>query len=128
MRLLWYPEYSPDNSSSSVWKSLRKDLAKRHDLMLLVEAFLKKLAPIKDLAELQKSEEIFPVGEGLWEMRIPKTRKGGVVRIYFCYKPDCPETLVLLEAELKHDKAGSGIPSARQRQTQYYEKLKRKPR
>lgn len=94
--------------------------------MLLVEDFLKKLTPLKDLAELQKSKEIVPLREGLWEMRIPKTRIGGVVRIYFCFKPADPESLVLLGAELKHDKSGIGVPIAQQRRTKYIETLKGK--
>ena len=48
-------------------------------------------------------------------MRIPPTRKGGVFRIYFCYskEPNEKDTLILLAAELKHEKEPQKLNTAR---------------
>ncbi len=40
----------------------------------------------------------------LGELRIPKTQKGGVVRIYFIVNTSNPSLLLLLDGEIKHKK------------------------
>ena len=96
--------------------------------MLKVETFLLTVKALTDLQDLLKSGQIAALGDSLYEMRIPKTLKGGVVRIYFCHASENPQILFLLEAEFKHDKEAQKIPSARKRLTEYQEIEKRRTR
>lgn len=119
MRILWYPYLGDDNQDSPVQNRLRKDLKKRYDLMLRVETFLKKVRTLAELSALEFSGEVEALGDGLFEMKIPKTASGGVVRLYFCYAEKQADTLILLEAELKHAKRPKQINNARHRRTEY---------
>jgi hypothetical protein len=62
-----------------------------------------------------KSDQIGQLGDGLYEMRIPKSKRGGVVRIYFCYSESNRQELILLDSELKHETAPSKLKIARKR-------------
>lgn len=119
MRILWYPNFGEDSESSPVQNRLRKDLKKRHDLMLRVETFLKKVRTLAELSALENSGEVEALGDGLFEMKIPKTASGGVVRLYFCYAESDAGTIVLLEFELKHNKEAMRISEARRRRNEY---------
>lgn len=119
MRVLWYPDGAEVGESSPVWNTLKRDLKKRQDLMLKVETFLRRVRGLTDLEPLLKSEEIWALGDGLWEMRIPKTASGGVVRIYFCKDQAKPANLILLDAELKHKKAPARRDTAHKRMNEY---------
>lgn len=125
MILLWYPHWTEDGSQSSVQAKLRKDLKKRPELMLRVETFLARLKQLKSLVPLEQTEDIAPLGGGLLEMRIPKTLRGGVVRIYFCYAAGDEQTIILLEAELKNERAPNKVDVARKRMRFYQEHTKR---
>ena len=53
-------------------------------IYLKVVDFLDKLAEEEDLSDYFKLELLYNLGDGLIEMRIPKTNKKGVFRIYYC--------------------------------------------
>ncbi|MEI6389316.1 MAG: hypothetical protein WCQ50_22135 [Spirochaetota bacterium] len=126
MKLLWYPDYGDTRDASSVYRNLAKDLAREKILLVQVEAFLERVESLADLGQMAQSEQVAPLGNGLHEMRIPKVRTGGVVRIYFCHAIADHQTLVLLEAEFKHTKAAQKRPSAERRLSEYREREKRK--
>lgn len=101
-----------------------KDLSKYHkDVFEKVRAFLTKLKGAERLQDYITAEEIsrFP-GTDLYEMRIPKQRRGGVFRIYFCSSLEEGKTneLILLDAEFKHKKEPMRLDSARKKLKQYY--------
>ena len=100
---------------------LEHDLQKRNDLRVKVEVAIKKLCENNDQRPFFASGLLENLGDGLYEIRVPKTCSGGVVRIYYCYPPGEPNTLELLTAELKKGKKGKQIPKARRLMTQFYE-------
>ena len=66
--------------------------------------------------EMIMNKNIYPLGDGLYELRVPKRAKGGVVRIYFMFSPWEEEALILLDAELKkQDSASTKVASMRQK-------------
>jgi len=80
-------------------------LKKKHpDLWALVRRTIEKAEKPGGLQALEDSEylgSLRGIREPIWEFRIPpKNRRGGVVRIYFCFKrgSDC---IICLDAELK---------------------------
>lgn len=110
MKLEWFPEEIDPEVTGAVKKFLEKGLKKEKVLQAQVKAFLNKLNDLQDLQPLFNSEELAPLPKekkGLYEMRIPPQRRGGVVRIYFCLALGKEDTLVLLDAELKKKKSGN---------------------
>lgn len=99
---------------------------KNNWLYLKVVDFLDKLADEEDLSAYFNLRLLEAIGDGLIEMRIPKTDKRGVFRIYYCnsaLKRECGVS-VLLEAEYKHNDPMK-IESARKRKSEYLEKIKK---
>ena len=126
MKLLFYPdpeEYSQNISLEKPVGAVRKEIIKlvpKHkDLYLLVKDYLNKLVGITDLSLEYQREILFDLGCGLHEMRIPKIRRGGVFRIYFCYAVSNLGVLILLDAELKHDTKPKKTSSARDKLEDY---------
>lgn len=115
MKLMFYPKPLDSKEEGLVQEFIRKDLKKRYDLRLLVDVFFEKVRKSNSLDPFYADETIEPLKKGIEEMRIPKTRKGGVVRIYFCKHPQTPDLLVLLDAELKKDTQPSKIDRAIER-------------
>lgn len=98
-----------DSEKGDAGRELKKLAKKDRQLYLTVKTFLNKVKQTNDLTPFLQTKEIyhFPCDKNeLYEMRIPKQRKGGVFRIYFCksIKSDEKNTLILLCAELKHKK------------------------
>lgn len=126
MIFLFYPDPTECSQSVPLEKPtgpVRKEIIsltpKHKDLYLLVKDYLNKLLAMTDLSQEYQREVLFDLGGGLHEMRIPKTRRGGVFRIYFCYATDNPGILVLLDAELKHQKEPKKISSAQGKMEDY---------
>jgi hypothetical protein len=132
MEFLFYPDPVIIKSSQEVLTSrpagaVRKeidDLSKKHkDLYTLVKDFLEKLLKSSDLSVYYRIEWLYDLGDGLHEMRIPKTRRGGVFRIYFGYARNRPDVLVLFDAELKHKPEPDRISSARKKLQDYERRM-----
>jgi|WetSurMetagenome_2_1015567.scaffolds.fasta_scaffold23538_4 phage-related protein len=128
MHYVFFPDTEEHSQTTAYTKEtgpVGKELSvlakKRQDLFLDVYTFLKKMTEVTDLTPYYKSEQIRALGSDLHEMRIPKTRSGGVFRIYFCHSLSKEAYLILLEAELKHKKAGKKIPQARANLKKYKE-------
>ncbi len=116
MDCIFYPQHLNPNEEGSVKEFIRKDLKKYNDLRLLVQKFLDRVYASGSLQPFFNDETISPLSYcGIFEMKIPKTRKGGVVRIYFCYHCKIDKLLVLLDAELKHEKVPGKIDRAIER-------------
>jgi putative component of toxin-antitoxin plasmid stabilization module len=127
VKLIWYPSYLENDEKASVKAFIRKDLAKYPDLRLRVKTFLDRLKDLQDLQPLFNSEQLAPVHDGLFEMRIPPRRRGGVVRIYYCVGQDDSKTFVLLDAELKHETDPGRTGTALKRMATYIESTKGRP-
>ena len=117
-----------DTAKGCVGKEL-KDLSKRYrDVFLKVCTFLEKLKDTKNLQEYINAEEIYQFpGTDLYEMRIPKQRRGGVFRIYFCFSLEQKksEDLILLDAEFKHKKKPMRLDNAKEKIKEYYQSFGR---
>ncbi len=121
-----YIEYKDEGGyvSTEINNLLKK--RKYNWLYLKVVDFLDKLAEDDDLSAYFNLELLKAIGDGLIEMRIPKTDKKGVFRIYYCnseLKRECGAS-VLLEAEYKHGDPMK-IGAARKRKSEYLEKIKK---
>ena len=72
----------PKDEIGDVGKEI-KDLSRhRPDLYLRVKSFLKVLSTVMDLSPFLQNEQIYKFPkeyDGLYEMRIPKQAKGGVL-------------------------------------------------
>ena len=95
-------------------------------LYLKVIDFLDKLADEDDLSEYFDLERLNGIGDGITEMRIPKTDRRGVFRIYYCDSELKREdgASILLEAEYK-DSEPVKISSAKSRKREYLEEIKK---
>ena len=123
MTFTWYPQNIDPEEAPSVEVFIEKDLKKRHDLYSLVNKFLKRIKQTECLDEYYKTKQLYKLEGQLHEMRIPIQRRGGVVRIYFCYNPENSLDIILLDAELKHKTKPERLDNAKKRLKQYQEYL-----
>ena len=106
MRIIFWPDESEDQTKGGgpVRKFL-KDLRKHQPkLLAFVWKTFKKVEKSPNLSDLERQkwvQRLQNVPERIYEFRIPPTQRGGVVRIYFAYKPNDPDTIILLSAEKK---------------------------
>ena len=86
-----------------------------------------KLSDEEDLETYFKLELLKGIGDGIIEMRIPKTDKRGVFRIYYCNSELKIENnaSILLEAEYK-DEDPKKIELAKSKKSEYLEEIKRR--
>jgi hypothetical protein len=126
MRFLYYPKHLYPEDEGDVETFIRKDLKKRLDLRSLVDDFRQKVQGATSLQPFYDDETIkYLAKDGIFEMRIPKTKSGGVVRIYFCHHPKIENVLVLLDAELKHDRTPQKTDRAKDRMKIFLNDLKK---
>jgi hypothetical protein len=119
MRFDWYPENLDPPAEAAVKRFITKDLKKQAELLMRVKEFLKKVQDADDLQPFFSAGTMGALSSGLFEMRIPPRRNGGVVRIYFCRNPKDKGCLVLLDAEFKNETAGARIDVARDRLSKF---------
>jgi phage-related protein len=108
LKVRFYPDLSGENTgATSVFRTIEKLKRKHQELYSLVrEVLLDVEKNCDDLSMYQKRAQVSRLrnsSEPIWEFRIPKTRRGGVVRIYFCYHTGLSgdPMIVLLSMELK---------------------------
>lgn len=132
MLFIFYPdtmEFSEINldeiPKGSVAKEIVKLSKKHKNLYLRVKIFLNKIKDADDISIYFSTGELFNLKDGLYEMRIPPQRKGGVFRIYYCHKElkESSKVLILLDAELKHEEEAGKITTARGKIKRYLETL-----
>lgn len=129
MFFVFYPEVTeifqefPLDSQprGTVAKEIKRLSRIQRDLYLRVTDFLKNLEVIEDVQSYFDLGYFYNLRDGLYEMRIPPERKGGVFRIYFCYEDLSVDskTLILLDAELKHETAAKRLDAAKGKLKQY---------
>ncbi|ACR80643.1 hypothetical protein [Kosmotoga olearia] len=109
LKIYYYPEPLLDRRRKPVKFFLNDLKKKRPALHKKVDLQIKKLmrANIFIFNEMIKNKNIYPLGDGLYELRVPKRAKGGVVRLYFMFSPWEEEALILLDAELKKQDSAS---------------------
>ena len=74
------------------------------ELWKYVDSQMKKVSESKNLDnffQLGLASHMSNMGDSICEFRFPKTRRGGVVRLYFTYKNE--NTIYILAGEIKHD-------------------------
>jgi len=125
MRFSWYPQFLDPDATAKVQKFIQKDLKKYPDLLSRVRTFLVSVEKVENLDSYYKSGEMAKLEGALHEMRIPPTRRGGVVRIYFCVNPEDSREIMLLDAELKHEKEPGRTDTANRRLKEYLAYLAR---
>lgn len=133
MLFMFYPdttEFSEVNLDEIPKGNIAKEivnLSKKHrGLYLSVKVFLEKIKEADDLSVYFSTGTLLSLKEGLYEMRIPPQQRGGVFRIYYCYKElkESSKVLILLDAELKNEKEANRIEIARKKVTRYLASLK----
>ena len=113
---------SGSQGKGAVAREIKKLKARHKEIYLFVRHFLvNELANADGLQPYFDSDYAASLKGGLYELRIPPARKGGVFRIYFCFKDfrESSGVLVLLDAELKHKREAMRINSAREKLRQY---------
>lgn len=116
----------PENQVGEVGKEIKK-LKRYPRLYLPVKTFLKKLKQTEDISPFLRSKHMKKLSgnnTGLYEIRIPPEAQGGVFRIYFCFSETEEKTLILLSAELKHEKEPARIEAAYNKMKLYKELVK----
>ena len=129
MFFVFYPEVTEifqefplgSQPRGTVAKEIKRLSRIQRDLYLRVRDFLKNLEVIEDVQSYFDLGYFYNLRDGLYEMRIPPERKGGVFRIYFCYEDLSVDskTLILLDAELKHETAAKRLDAAKDKLKQY---------
>lgn len=122
-----------DSETGDAGRELKKLAKKDRQLYLTVKTFLNKVKQTNDLTPFLQAEQIyrFPGDKNeLYEMRIPKQRRGGVFRIYFCKSMEDNEknTLILLCAELKHKPEPMKLDNATELLKKYKETIYKEER
>ncbi len=97
MKFKFFPNVQPFDPSKSnpkdevgdVGKEIKELSKHRPDLFLRVKSFLNVLSNVLDLKLFLRNEQIYKFPkeyEGLYEMRIPKQARGGVLEFIFVWR------------------------------------------
>jgi hypothetical protein len=114
MEISLYPDNSFDENKSNLcenesgsFNKFFKNLKKEYPaLFALTRNTLKDVKKADDLSLWENNKRagrLKWVKEPIWEFRIPPTRSGGVVRLYFGYDKHNKRKIHILQAEVKHD-------------------------
>ena len=122
----FYIEYKDEGGYVGAEISILAKKKKFFWIYAKVVDFLDKLANEDDLSVYFETEKLKNIGDNIIEMRIPKTDRRGVFRIYYCNSELKNEhgVSVLLEAEFKTGSPRK-IENAKSRQREYSEAIKR---
>ena len=119
MKIIFYPEglRKDKNYPEKTLSSLKKE---HSDLYSKVHLVLQKIrnGDRRTLSDLGKQKIYKPLGEGIFEFRIPPRAKGGVVRVYFTFSRTEKDTIIILDIECKKKKKGK-IGKALERKREY---------
>ena len=113
MNVIFCPNLTEFDEIEGQFKKLFNDLKKKHPkLFALVRTTIEKVKKSQNLSDLERQRWVSRLSEAslpIYEFRIPPTKKGGVVRLYFGYKKSDKNTIVILTGELKHKKEADPI-------------------
>lgn len=113
MKILYYPDPLDDTNEGGPIRRFIKNLSKERPPKLwnLVKDVFEKVENAENLDFFIRNsivKRLGNVGEPIFEFRIPPgKKKGGVVRIYFCYQKDNSNNLILLSAEKKEESSAN---------------------
>lgn len=106
MKISFYPDVTSSNIRESKLYKFSDSLRKTNpDLWGLMVSTLKSIENNENLDFLTQTGWIEHLNKNnipLFEIKIPPTKRGGVVRLYCAYKKNNPNAICVLAAELKH--------------------------
>lgn len=111
MKITFYPDYedikeitSIDSLVSGSIGRLFKDLKKEKPpkLWIMVRNTMEKVTSVSNLDMFKSNEWVKHIDGKIWEFRIPPTKQGGVIRLYFGYKAE--DHIIILSGERKTKK------------------------
>lgn len=113
MHIELYSDFSNKKNQSGPIVRFFKKLMNEHPpkFWLMVKETLEKVKKSSDLEVLKRQKWVRPlkhIKEPILEFRIPPSRRGGVVRLYFAYKKNDSNTIIILSAEKKKGSADKG--------------------
>src|SRR4030043_527249 len=104
MKIVHLPDLTDRESGEGPVRKFLQWLSEEHpDLWNMWNVTLGKAKRPQGLEMLQRQHRVekLKYRRGLWEFKIPPTRRGGVARIYFCHGPTGSGQVILLAAEWK---------------------------
>ena len=111
------------NSKEKFFKKLKDE--RPPALWVLVKTTLEKVENSSNLDDLERQgwvERMPYLKVPIYEFKIPpKKRKEGVARLYFAYKKNDPNTIIILSAEKKHGKIKADSEKIKQAEQRYNE-------
>ncbi len=110
------PEEDPVDASTRKW--IEKLKRKKPDLYSIAMKVLKKMEESDSLQPFIDQGIVAQLSNPLWEIKIPKKKAGGVVRLYFCKVPHREGYIHILEHEIKNGRTNPDsniLKSARKR-------------
>jgi len=107
LKIKYFPEEQDENRSSvkKYIESLEKKHKKIYDLTQIDLRTIEQNG-VKAINDFKKQGICKSLGDGLYELRIPKNARGGVLRIYFQFHHFQKDTIIILDAEFKKKKKG----------------------
>jgi hypothetical protein len=125
MQVVLYQDSSRISGSSGGIQNFFKSLEKDPQLWTMVHEIYKKVQKSQDLGLFERNgivKRLHGVSKPIYEFRIPQTnRKGGVARLYFGYKKNSADKIVILSAEIKDGKTKSDKTKIQQAIQRYKE-------
>lgn len=104
MNVIFYPNLQEmDNVTGKIDKLFKFLRSKRPDLWRMVLTIIEKVNKYSNLDILERQEIVGKLRNKphIYEFRIPPTKSGGVIRLYFGYKKNDKNTIVILTGEFK---------------------------
>lgn len=127
MKIIYYPNLIDKEGGTGPISRFFKNLKKERPPILwtMVQATLEKVEKSSNLNDLIRQgwvEHMSFSSAPIYEFKIPpKKRKGGVTRLYFAYKKNDSNTIVILSAEKKHGKIKADRGKVKQAEQRYNE-------
>ena len=110
LKVYYYPEGKDESSDRRTGYQKVEKLTKNHPrIWTLFKATMVKVEKkgLEDYKKLKWVKPLKGVKAPIQELRIPKTRKGGVLRLYFADLPDKSGDIIVLSEEFKTIKKAS---------------------
>jgi hypothetical protein len=127
MYIIYYPDLNDkEEGNGPIIKFFKKLKDERPPaLWVLVKTTLEKVENSSNLDDLERQgwvERMPYLKAPIYEFKIPpKKRKEGVARLYFAYKKNDPNTIIILSAEKKHGKTKADSEKIKQAEQRYNE-------
>ena len=124
MKIIYYRDSTNyENATSSIKKFFSKLQKKRPDLWTMTMNTLKKIETESNYIKILEGNEgvsrLRYTKEPIFELRIPPTKGGGVVRLYFGYKKNNNNIIYIFSAELKKGTSEASAEKIKQSEEHY---------